>query len=234
MRYFAIFLLLPLVFIFSITSAEVINNANDSQKLRVVFPDGSKYIGQMKDGKRHGQGRFISAHGSEYRGEFRDGEPHGKGIYIYADGRRKQVIYDSGKMIEARLLDHGITKEGCMFGEFVSLGRYTGWFKGNRIKGYVPHGRGIMRYFNGSIYTGQWRNGKMHGNGVIRWDDSSSYAGQWFQGKRTGYGTYTWPNGDTYVGQWNENQMYGNGIYYHHDGRVQKGIWKEKIVKVNE
>jgi hypothetical protein len=234
MRYYVIFLLLPLIFLFKITSAEVISDVNDSQKIKIIFPDGSKYIGRMKDGKRHGQGRFISADGSEYRGEFKDGEPYGKGIYIYADGRRKQVIYDRGRMIEARFLDHGITKKGCIYGEFVSLGRYTGWFKGNRIKGYVPHGRGIMRYFNGSIYTGQWWNGKMHGNGVIRWDDSSSYAGQWFEGKRTGYGTYTWPNGDTYIGKWNENQMCGIGIYYHHDGRVQKGIWKEKIVRVNE
>lgn len=231
---YVIYFLLPLFCMFHINSAAVIDNVYDSPKIKVVFPDGSKYIGQMKYGKRHGQGKFVSADGSEYRGEFRDGEPHGKGIYISADGRKKRVIYDSGTLIEARLVEHAITKEGCIFGEFVCPGRYTGWFKGNRIKGYVPHGRGSMRYFNGSVYAGQWRNGKMHGNGAITWDDSSSYSGQWSEGKRTGYGTYTWPNRDTYVGQWKENQMCGEGIYYFHDGRVQRGIWKEKTVMIIE
>jgi hypothetical protein len=234
MRTYAIYLLLSLLFIFNINSDEVNSNLCDSPTIRVVFPDGSKYIGQMKYRKRHGQGRFVSADGSEYQGEFRNGEPHGKGIYTGADGRKKRVVYDGGILIEARLIDHAITKEGCVFGEFVSLGRYTGWFKGNRIKGYVPHGRGIMRYFNGSVYIGQWRNGKMHGNGAIKWNDSSSYSGQWSEGKRTGYGTYTWPNGDTYVGQWKENQMCGEGIFYYQDGRIRRGIWKEKTVGFTE
>ncbi len=135
-------------------------------------------------------------------------------------------------MVEAHLINLTVTKGGCVFGEFVSIGRYTGWFKGSRTKGYVPHGRGTMRYFNGSVYTGQWRNGKMHGNGSVRWEDRSSYSGEWVDGKRTGYGTYTWPNGDIYVGRWKENEMCGEGIYYHHDGKVQKGIWTEKKVRL--
>lgn len=215
-------------------SVEAFNSDSANSKIKIVFQDGSKYIGQMKDGIRHGHGRFINPDGSEYCGEFRNGEPHGKGIVISSDGRKKRVVYIGGTMVEASLINHTITEDGCVFGEFVSNGRYTGWFKGNRIKGYVPHGRGTMRYFNGSVYTGQWRNGKMHGNGAITWDDSSKYSGEWLEGKRTGYGTYTWPNGDTYVGRWKENEMCGEGIYYHHDGRIQKGIWKEKTVKAIE
>jgi hypothetical protein len=234
MRLSAIYMFCSLLLLFSIPSAEASANVGTSPKIRIVFPDGSKYIGQMKDGKRHGHGRFVNPDGSEYRGEFKNGEPHGKGISVSSDGRKKRVVYDSGKMLEARLVDRTITKEGCVFGEFVSLGRYTGWYRGNRIKGYVPHGRGTMRYFNGSVYSGQWRNGKMHGNGAIAWDDSSRYSGEWQDGKRTGYGTYTWPNGDTYVGRWKENQMFGEGIYYHHDGSVEKGFWKEKTVRVLE
>jgi hypothetical protein len=232
MRASAAFIAVQLMIMFSMPTAEAVTAVDASLKVRVVFPDGSKYIGQIKDGKRHGHGRFINPDGSEYRGEFRNGEPHGKGISISSDGRRKRVSYDSGRMIEAHLINRTRTREGCVFGEFVGLGRYTGWYKGNRIKGYVPHGRGTMRYFNGSVYTGQWRNGKMHGNGAIKWEDASSYSGEWHEGKRTGYGTYTWPNGDTYVGQWKDNQMCGEGVYYHHDGRVQRGIWTEKTVRI--
>lgn len=201
-----------------------------SSQVSIQPEDGSFYQGQVKDGVKHGHGRLLSADGSEYIGEFVDGEPHGSGIYHYPDGRSKKVLYKSGRLIEARLLSHETVEDGCVYGEFISLGRYTGWFKGNRIKGYMPHGRGVMRYFNGSVFSGQWSNGKMHGNGSVRWEDGSVYTGQWVRGKRTGYGTYTWANGESYVGEWKENEMCGKGIFYYNNGKVKKGTWKDITV----
>jgi hypothetical protein len=201
---------------------------------RIVSPDGSKYIGFLKDGKRHGAGRFVWPDGSEYRGEFREGEPDGEGIYWFPDGRRKRVSYKNGKQIEAKMISNTGRLGDCVYGEYESNGRYSGWYRGDRMKGYVPHGRGTMRYPNGSLYTGQWKKGRMHGNGTIKWEDGSQYAGQWVRGKRTGSGTYLWPNGDRYVGEWKDNQMCGKGTYYYSDGRVQQGVWKETTIKVNE
>ncbi len=208
------------------------NQGPDSEYSSVTIQetDGSYYTGQVKNGLKHGRGRYVSADGSEYAGEFLEGKPHGWGIYHHPDGRSKKVLYQSGRLVEARLLSHETDAEGCVYGEFVCLGRYSGWFKGNKIKGYIPHGRGIMKYSNGSVFSGQWVNGKMHGNGSVRWDDGSIYTGQWEMGKRTGYGTYTWPNGDTYTGLWKENQMCGRGIYYYSDGKIKMGIWEEKKV----
>ncbi len=35
-----------------------------------VWPDGSKYEGDFKKGKKEGKGKFIWADGSRYEGEF--------------------------------------------------------------------------------------------------------------------------------------------------------------------
>jgi hypothetical protein len=200
----------------------------------IVFPDGSKYVGAMKDGLRHGEGRFVWPDGAEYRGGFIMGVPHGEGVHWFPDGKRRRVVHDHGRLVRASMISNAERRGNLVFGEFFRGERYTGWYRGDPVRGEVPHGRGIMRYDNGSVYTGQWKDGKMHGNGTIRWEDGSIYAGQWRAGKRTGFGTYTWPNGDRYVGGWSDNRMCGEGTYYQHDGKVTNGIWKENTVPVRE
>ncbi|HIC59668.1 MAG TPA: hypothetical protein EYO71_06295 [Rhodospirillales bacterium] len=36
--------------------------------------DGDKYVGEYKDGKKHGQGTYTFADGSKYVGEYKDGK----------------------------------------------------------------------------------------------------------------------------------------------------------------
>lgn len=229
----SIALIFILALVGDINATQELTQSTATNNIRIIFPDGAKYVGQFLNGMKHGRGRFISADGSEYRGEFMHGEPHGTGTYIHADGRKKRVVFDMGRLIDSKLLPHEVTGGGCVFGEFENFGMYKGWYRGNRIKGFIPHGRGVMRYVNGSVYTGQWKNGTMHGNGTIEWSEGSLYVGQWAHGKRSGYGTYTWANGDRYVGQWKENEMCGNGTFFHRDGSVEKGNWKERIITVN-
>ncbi|HIP08694.1 MAG TPA: hypothetical protein EYG65_03065 [Rhodospirillales bacterium] len=65
---------------------------------------GTKYVGEWKDGKRHGQGTETSAIlERKYVGDFNNGLPNGQGTFTYADGskyvgewmdgvRREQVV----------------------------------------------------------------------------------------------------------------------------------------------
>jgi hypothetical protein len=203
-------------------------------KNRMVFEDGSSYAGRLLAGKKDGFGIFLWPDGAEYRGTFSNGEPNGEGMYLYADGRRKRVAYENGRMTKAFMISNAVRVDGAEFGEYDFNGHYSGWFRGNKVKGYHPHGRGTMKYLNGSVYTGQWENGKMHGNGMIRWEDGAVYSGQWVYGKRTGHGSYTWATGDRYIGQWKENQLYGPGTFYHSNGTVEKSVWLEKTIVMKE
>ena len=44
-----------------------------------------KYTGEFKDGKKHGQGTWISTDGEKYSGEWKDGKKYGQGTLTYPD-----------------------------------------------------------------------------------------------------------------------------------------------------
>jgi hypothetical protein len=63
----------------------------------VSTPYGSKYVGESKDGKIHGQGTLTLPDGSKYVGEWRDGtyvvelkddKMHGQGTLTFLDGNK--------------------------------------------------------------------------------------------------------------------------------------------------
>ncbi len=50
-------------------------------KGRYTWSDGGIYIGNWKDGKEHGQGTYTSPAGTKYVGEWREGKPWNITIY---------------------------------------------------------------------------------------------------------------------------------------------------------
>jgi len=56
--------------------------------LLVGCADKGVYVGEKKDGKRHGQGKFKWSDGDKYVGEFKDGKRNGQGTYTHSDGRK--------------------------------------------------------------------------------------------------------------------------------------------------
>ncbi|WP_292295073.1 trypsin-like peptidase domain-containing protein, partial [Marivita sp.] len=54
----------------------------------VTYPDGGKYTGQWKDHKRHGQGTEIYPEGGEYIGKWKDDKWHGQGTVTYPNGQK--------------------------------------------------------------------------------------------------------------------------------------------------
>ena len=64
----------------------------------LTLPYGS-YVGELKDGKPHGQGTCTYADGDKYVGEYRDGKPHGQGTFTYPDGRVKKGTWRDGEFV---------------------------------------------------------------------------------------------------------------------------------------
>lgn len=89
-------------------------------------------------------------------------------------------------------------------------------YEGHFING-LKHGYGRSIYEVGSIYVGQWKEGKEDGIGTEFWSKKSAnaktmYDGEWKEEKKHGYGVYTTNNGDRYEGEWKDDQMDGKGI----------------------
>ncbi len=108
-------------------------------------------------------------------------------------------------------------------------------------------GKGMYEYIDGSVYDGEWRDGKRHGQGEYQ-DDYGSYDGAWIDDKQHGKGTYkqndgviyvgdfvnnrlegkgtlTKPDGSIYVGEFKNGKLHGNGTMTYSDGTITGGIW---------
>eukprot|EP00438_Fugacium_kawagutii_P033875 Skav201120 [mRNA] locus=scaffold185:476810:491022:- [translate_table: standard] len=126
-----------------------------------VFPDGSRYEGQWKDGLKHGKGRFIYPDGDVYDGEWQDGKAHGHGTYT-----SKQSKYVGDWQSD---LKHGQAVE-----EWDDTSKYTGTYSHGQ-----KHGKGRFEWPDGSVYDGEFRNNNVEGEGTFTWKDGRQYKGQW-------------------------------------------------------
>ncbi len=81
-----------------------------------------------------------------------------------------------------------------------------------------PQGQGQYNWVSGSVYTGQWANGKRDGFGTIDYSNGDRYQGDWSANKKHGQGTYWSENGSRYEGEFQNGQFTINGICYMPDG----------------
>jgi formylglycine-generating enzyme required for sulfatase activity len=100
---------------------------------------------------------------------------------------------------------------------------------GGCTRGDCANGQGTFTYADGSVYVGQWKDGRFHGQGTFYYADDSVYAGQWKDNMRDGGGTYTRPSGSKYVGQWKNDRFDGQGTHTYPDGSQYVGRWKNNM-----
>ena len=69
-----------------------------------IFPDGTVYEGQMRNGVPHGFGKFVYPNGDTYEGEFKDNRRDGVGNrrdgvgkYVVATGETYEGEFKDGK-----------------------------------------------------------------------------------------------------------------------------------------
>ncbi len=80
-------------------------------------------------------------------------------------------------------------------------------------------------YDDGSIYIGQFLNGKQHGNGTYKLPNGYIYSGEWIGGVIEGMGRATYPNGSVYEGIFINGRPEGKGKMYYTNGTTFEGDW---------
>ena len=221
----------------------------------ITYRDGSRYVGGVVHGKKHGQGTYYFADGGRYEGDFVNGSFHGQGTYYYTNGTRYEGDFVNGSfhgqgtyysVVGARY--EGDFWEGKKHGQgtlyYASGTRYEGdWvdgekhgqgtyyyadgdrYEGDFLEGKV-HGQGTYYYANGNRYEGDWVDDKRTGKGIFYFTNGNRYEGDWVDDKRTGKGIYYYANGDRYEGRWAEDKKHGTGVYYYADGGSVKQVWE--------
>jgi len=97
----------------------------------------------------------------------------------------------------------------------------------------TPHGQGSRVNADGSVYTGQWKDGYPDGRGEWKAPAPSceSYLGDWKKGKKHGFGLQKFENGDLYEGDWATGKFQDRGKYVYANGDEFQGIWENGIKK---
>jgi len=180
-----------------------------TRETTTTYPDGSRYVGSLANGKRNGVGVYTYANGDTYTGMWLNDDMHGRGIYNFADGGRYEGEWRDDKM-------HGYGSRTWPDGD-----RYHGeWRAGKK------HGRGTYTFNSGDRYVGDWVDDAMQGNGVYTWKDGGRYEGAWHDDKQNGHGVRVFSDGVRYEGDWKDDQAHGQGTRRDPDGDVFTGRWQ--------
>ena len=123
----------------------------------ILYPGNSKYTGELKNEKPHGQGTFIFSDGSKHYGEWKNGKGNGNGTKIWKDGRKYSGEFKNDKPNGKGTFNY--TDGSTYIGE---------WLDGKR------HGQGTLTYADGRVYIGQFVDGLEHGDGTCFKKDGSS------------------------------------------------------------
>lgn len=91
----------------------------------------------------------------------------------------------------------------------------------------TPSGQGVRRNADGSVYSGQWKDGYPDGHGEWTAPEPSceSFLGEWKRGKKHGFGMQKFGNGDSYEGDWANGKFQDRGKYKYANGDEFIGVW---------
>ncbi|MEK7484288.1 MAG: hypothetical protein AABZ60_08145, partial [Planctomycetota bacterium] len=79
------------------TDTKTINEGGKNEMKTITFPNGQKYVGEMKNGKMHGKGKMSSPDGPTYEGDWGNGVMHGYGTLTWPGGNNESGWWERGK-----------------------------------------------------------------------------------------------------------------------------------------
>ena len=184
------------------------------------------YDGELKNGKKHGEGKFEWSQGElgTYEGEWANGRMHGVGRRIWTSGDWEGYFYMGGWENDKR------NGKGT-FQEVNGQVRYVGEWRNDKLCGQVTivTGNGVYegglkdwkRWGKGkfvitkddsagNVLEGTWKNDKLQGKGKYTESSGSVYEGEFKNSKFNGFGKMTMPN-NHYDGIWKDGHMHGMG-----------------------
>lgn len=180
---------------------------NTSNFVTIEYPNGNKYVGEVKDGKYEGRGTFYWNDGDIYIGEYKNNLKHGQGKMFYKNNYKKFMKYE-GEYKYGMLEGYGkmYYKDGYI---------YEGNFKNAKRDGL---GKFYKEWHDYIEYFGMWKNDKRDGLGTYLYNGGfCKYHGYFKEDFKHGEGCISTLLKDqhhlvnniftqTYKGLWNYDQ----------------------------
>eukprot|EP00929_Paragymnodinium_shiwhaense_P070010 TRINITY_DN35395_c0_g2_i1.p1 TRINITY_DN35395_c0_g2~~TRINITY_DN35395_c0_g2_i1.p1 ORF type:complete len:215 (-),score=51.70 TRINITY_DN35395_c0_g2_i1:125-769(-) len=134
------------------------------QDTEETYEDGSTYVGQVVEGRRHGRGVWTSP-SEQYSGQWKLDQRDGQGRQTWSDGRCFEGQFSLGKFD-----GHGRMEWHTAHGLMVYEGQYVCDMK---------HGTGLYQWPDQRIYKGQWVQGKRSGKATYTNSNGDTKHGIW-------------------------------------------------------
>lgn len=156
-----------------------------------------KYVGEFEKKKMQGFGVLVKSN-EIFAGNFANSQPNGyldwyvggklryKGNWLNGSFDGEGTLYKENNETVT-----GVWKNGKIHEKMMKFSNEVGDYYGY-IKDGKPSRRGILKYKDGSVYEGEWKNGKYEGEGVF-YNEVDSVIGEWIAGKLDGYAWYYSP-----------------------------------------
>ena len=175
-------------------------------------------------------------------------------LFCLTNKLRKYIIFKNAEIFD------NIKDFECLdknFKTFQEENFYEGKVNNKGLDIKCKEGKGIMKYYNGDEYEGEWLNDQKNGKGTMKYNDGLKYDGEWkndlregygiiinkeeglkYEGEwknnlMEGYGILTKINGEKYEGQWEEDSMKGKGVIIYKKEEIMEGLWESNIYQRN-
>ena len=175
---------------------------------QIIYPNGDKYIGELKDNQKNGKGiLYYNEKDKErrfyYEGEWKNDKREGKGIIYW----RNNDVYN-GEWVDDNMEGKGIFyyDEGDI---------YDGCWKNNK-----KEGKGNCSFMNGNKYEGEWVNNVVEGKGIYYFSNGNKYIGEFKNGKVEGKGVMFYQNGEIEVGLYSKGKITGKYALLDSKGKI--------------
>ena len=179
----------------NLRSIKIVRRRHGKGLLRVGHKE--RFVeGLWKNGHVDGHGRIFSKY-FIFDGDVKNGLIDGKGEMRFRDGS----VFEGTLVVDDKHKDHNNAKVRPLIRE-------------NEYHEGIPHGENgnIVRFADGSVYEGAFRDGKICGEGVYRRADGTILRGTFKDGMLHGNGSVVDPHGRLRCsGTWQFGTLHGTG-----------------------
>jgi hypothetical protein len=186
-----------------------------------TYPNGDTYEGNFKDGLKHYTVEEAAKLGpAKYT--YRNGGDEPVQVYegYYEDNLKSSLWTGSG--------DSARPVYPCKvtYGAEGKDGFYHGYMMAGK-----RHGEGTMKYANGDVYSGMWKEGKKYGKGTYVFNTTKyKFVGDHWEMGKIQTGRWVFTNGVTFTGDFEMNKPVGDGTWKMVSGDIVSGTYDRKIV----
>jgi hypothetical protein len=147
----------------------------------VTYDDGSVYVGEIVERKKHGRGKLNYSNGDRYEGLFVN-----------------DIIDGHGTLTQGNIVYIGEFSKGVKCGKGTQMTRDGKYKYGGQWNNNLKNGNGTIlidkliyfigceNYEDNSYYEGFFKDGKKHGLGKFNLSSGSTYEGEFFEDRIEG------------------------------------------------